>query len=115
LRKHPVVIVDTGIGATLDLIHKFQQYALPLSSFFILPLPLEEIQQPGGIDKAADVLKDRIIKRGRGESESDLQGRLDTARMWLGQTNQLPFTFIANSDGKQIVAYEKIVRAIKGK
>ena len=113
INKSSYSLIDTGIGATLDLIRVFKEYSLPLASFFIIPIPFEEIMICGGIEKAINIIRKRILKRGRGETSADLQGRLDTARMWFSQIHQLPFTFIENSEGKQHDAFQAIIKALR--
>lgn len=101
-------VIDTGVGAILDLKKFFQEHAIPHLDFFVSPVPLDILTSPGGLDVAISVLQKRILRRNRGETEGDIQDRLDTARKWLYQVSQLPFHFIVNAEGKQDEAYRHI-------
>lgn len=113
VERSKCVLIDTGIGATLGLKTLLEEHTIPYLDSFISPVPLGTLDSPKGIDAALSILRKRMLQRNRGESKSDMESRLDTAKMWLRQASRLPFHFVVNTDGKHEEAYHHILAMIR--
>ena len=116
LKRCSCAVIDTGVGASLDLKMFFQQHAIPYLDAFITPVALDTLVSPEGVDAALVILRNRMSRRKRGEADDDLKDRLDTAQRWLGQVSQLPFrSFVPNVEGHLDEAYHQISAMIRSR
>jgi guanylate kinase len=76
----------------------FKKFDIPHIEVFISPIPKEELERPGGIDKAVSILEARMRKRAGGETEAQIQGRLKVAREWLQEAKHYSHV-VVNADG----------------
>ena len=113
LQRGSCIVIDTGVGAILDLKKFFQEHAIPCLGFFISPVAVETLGSPQGMSVAIAMLHERMTRRQRGESEGDIQDRLDTAKIWFNQVATLPLHVVVNADGKHDEAYRHMVAIIE--
>lgn len=108
--KNAIFAVGVNVANTLKI--GLKNANISFVEIFVSPLSQEDLDKPGGIDKAIEILKERMIKRGRGEKEFDLL--IQTAREWLSEAHNFT-NVVENSDGKLDFAISSITNIIQAK
>ncbi len=115
-------IFDSGKDAVIDVDIKganFFRYVLKrlgvsVADIFISPVPKDMLKDPSGIDNAKKILRERISKRGSGETEMQIEDRVNKATEFLNAANSFTH-IIENTDGKLDEAVNEFIKIIKDK
>ena len=110
--KNPVFELDV-IGAKLykEILKGFN---IPCIDIFISPVSKEDLTKPSGIDKAIEILRERITKRAGGETEAQIEDRMKIARNWLKEASTYSH-IIENVEGNPDKAISEFIGLIKSK
>ena len=112
LNSHKDAVFAVGINVANTLKIGLKNANIPFVEMFVSPISREELEKPNGIDEAIEILKERMIKRGRGEKEFDLL--IQTAREWLSDAHNFK-NIVENSDGKLDITLNTVKELIQTK
>lgn len=102
------LILDVDADAAMLLKKVFTEIGVNVYDFFVSPISLTELEQQGS-EAAVNVLRERLVKRNRETSATEIEGRLRNARAMLEQYSNFSY-YLANTEG----ALGSIVRAVQG-
>ena len=113
-------IFDSGKDAVLELDvmganfyrYIFSKFGIPCVDVFISPLSKKELYDKGGIEKAIDVLKQRIEETNDRGTKAQIEDRMDKAREWLRGAYKYTH-IIENVDGGLDKAVEQFIEIIR--
>lgn len=104
-----VPILDLDTLAATDVANALNDIGIPVLRFFISPVSRELLLQPDGLDRAVEVIKERIKLRARGFDldEEVIRHRTEHARICLQENIANPL-LIENMSGNLNIALEQI-------
>lgn len=106
------LIIDIDVDGALLLRSIFERIGIKVTDCFVSPVLKHELNEDSGIQRALDILKERLVNRNRGEFSTELEGRIRNARKVLMQANEFR-TIIENLEGHLEKAILEIVRKIE--
>ena len=112
LEKGTVVVIDVDLDGGVVLRDFFGKLGVSVHDCFISPISEEELVNENGIDKALDIIRQRLISRGRRESGHELEGRVTNARSMFQNFNKFRYV-VSNTEGNITEAAESILRMVE--
>ncbi|PIP31591.1 hypothetical protein COX24_02700 [bacterium (Candidatus Gribaldobacteria) CG23_combo_of_CG06-09_8_20_14_all_37_87_8] len=111
LEKGKRVLIEIDLDGALVLRNFFKNLGINVYDCFISPITREETMSEGGMNKALDVIKERLKIRGRNESEIEVEGRVRNAERMLSRMNEFRYV-IPNIQGNTKQAVKTIMQLL---
>lgn len=93
------LVIDTDLDGGVILREFFKKLGVDVYDCFISPIPKQWLDSENGKEKALEALRWRLLSRGRGEAQEEIEGRIRNARNMITRANEFGY-FIANEYGK---------------
>ncbi len=113
LKSGRKLIIDVDVDGALLLRSIFEHIGIKVTDCFISPVPIEDLSEEAGIQKALDILRERLGLRSRGEFLLEIEGRIKNARKILQKASVFR-TYISNIEGELSKSILTLRRLIDG-
>lgn len=102
--KGNLLLFELAFDSAEGLTAALNAEGIPNTTFFITPTDI--MSSHDQLDLGIEILRDRMDKRGRGESSEELEIRLDAARTWLSSPPSDAHMIVNNEGGEAFAAYQ---------
>lgn len=109
------VVVAVGPTVAKPLRNGLSIAGIPFVEIFMLPVPKATLSEASGIDKAIEILRERLRGRNRGKTdETYIELLMQRSRLWLSELDRFQH-IVENPDGKLDIAVAKVKDVVKAK